>query len=45
MADSQIIAWNMQMAGSFLTVLPILLVYIFLKHLFPHGPMAGALKG
>jgi glucose/mannose transport system permease protein len=45
MAGSQIIAWNVQMAGSFLTALPTLLVYIFLGRYFLRGLMAGALKG
>jgi len=34
-----------QMAGSFLTALPTLLVYIFLGRYFLRGMMAGALKG
>ncbi|RMF42263.1 MAG: carbohydrate ABC transporter permease [Anaerolineae bacterium] len=45
MAGSQIIAWNVQMAGSFLAALPTLLVYIFLGRYFLRGLMAGALKG
>jgi glucose/mannose transport system permease protein len=45
MAGSQIIAWNVQMAGSFLAALPTLLVYIFLGRFFLRGLMAGALKG
>jgi glucose/mannose transport system permease protein len=45
MAGSQIIAWNVQMAGSFLAALPTLLVYIFLSRYFLRGLMAGALKG
>ncbi len=45
MAGSQIIAWNVQMAGSLLTALPTLLVYIFLGRYFLRGLMAGALKG
>ncbi|NOK61614.1 MAG: carbohydrate ABC transporter permease [Chloroflexi bacterium AL-W] len=45
MAGSQIIAWNVQMAGSFLAALPTLLVYIFLGRFFIRGLMAGALKG
>jgi glucose/mannose transport system permease protein len=45
MAGSQIIAWNIQMAGSFLAALPTLLVYIFLGRFFLRGLMAGALKG
>ena len=45
MAGSQIIAWNVQMAGSFITALPTLLVYIFLSRYFLRGLMAGAIKG
>ena len=45
MAGSQIIAWNVQMAGSFLAALPTLLVYIFLSRYFIRGLMAGSLKG
>lgn len=45
MAGSQIIAWNVQMAGSFLAALPTLLVYIFLGRYFLRGLLAGSLKG
>ena len=45
MAGSQIIAWNVQMAGSFLAAVPTLLVYIFLSRYFIRGLMAGSLKG
>lgn len=45
MAGSQIIAWNVQMAGSLLAALPTLLVYIFLGRYFIRGLMAGSLKG
>ena len=45
MAGSQIIAWNVQMAGAFLAALPTLLVYIFLGRYFLRGLMAGSLKG
>lgn len=45
MAGSQIIAWNVQMAGAFLAAIPTLLVYIFLGRYFVRGLMAGALKG
>lgn len=44
MAGSQIIAWNVQMAGAFITALPTLLIYIFLGRYFLRGMMAGALK-
>ncbi len=45
MAGSQIISWNVQMAGSFLAAVPTLLVYIFLGRYFLRGLMSGALKG
>ncbi len=45
MAGSQIIAWNVQMAGSFLAALPTLLIFIFAGRYFLRGMMAGALKG
>ena len=45
MAGSQIIAWNTQMAGSFLAAVPTLIVYILLGRYFLRGLMAGALKG
>lgn len=45
MAGSQIIAWNVQMAGSFLAAFPTLLIYIILGRYFLRGLMAGALKG
>lgn len=45
MAGSQVIAWNVQMAGSFLAAVPTLLVYVFLGRYFLRGLMAGALKG
>lgn len=45
MAGSQVIAWNVQMAGSLITALPTLLVYIFLGRYFLRGLLAGALKG
>ncbi len=45
MAGSQIISWNLQMAGSFLAALPTLLVYIFLGRYFLRGLLAGSLKG
>jgi glucose/mannose transport system permease protein len=45
MAGSQIIAWNVQMAGSFLAAVPTLNVYIILGRYFLRGLMTGALKG
>lgn len=45
MAGSQIVQWNVQMAGALLAALPTLLIYIFLGRYFLRGLMAGALKG
>ncbi|MCX6070352.1 MAG: carbohydrate ABC transporter permease [Chloroflexi bacterium] len=45
MAGSQIVLWNVQMAGALLAALPTLLVYILLGRYFLRGLMAGALKG
>jgi glucose/mannose transport system permease protein len=45
LAGSQIVEWNVQMAGALLAALPTLLVYIFLSRYFLRGLMAGALKG
>jgi glucose/mannose transport system permease protein len=45
LAGSQIVEWNVQMAGAFLAALPTLLVYILLGRFFLRGLMAGALKG
>ncbi len=45
LAGSQIVQWNVQMAGALLAALPTLLVYIFLGRFFLRGLMAGALKG
>jgi glucose/mannose transport system permease protein len=44
-AGSQIVEWNVQMAGALLAALPTLLVYILLSRFFVRGLMAGALKG
>jgi glucose/mannose transport system permease protein len=45
MAGSQIIAWNVQMAASFLAAVPTLIIYIFLGRYFMGGLLAGSLKG
>ena len=45
MAGSQIIAWNVQMAASFLAAVPTLIIYIILGRYFLRGMMSGALKG
>jgi glucose/mannose transport system permease protein len=45
LAGSQIVEWNVQMAGALVAALPTLLVYIILGRFFLRGLMAGALKG
>jgi glucose/mannose transport system permease protein len=45
LAGSQIVQWNVQMAGALLAALPTLVVYIILGRFFLRGLMAGALKG
>ncbi len=45
LAGSQIVEWNVQMAGALLAALPTLAVYIILGRFFLRGLMAGALKG
>jgi glucose/mannose transport system permease protein len=45
LAGSQIVEWNVQMAGALLAALPTLLVYTLLGKYFIRGLMAGALKG
>ena len=45
LAGSQIVEWNVQMAGALIAALPTLIVYIVLGRYFLRGLMAGALKG
>ncbi len=45
LAGSQIVEWNVQMAGALVAALPTLVVYILLGRFFLRGLMAGALKG
>lgn len=42
---SQIVQWNVQMAGALLAALPTLLVYIFHGKYFVRGLLAGSVKG
>ena len=44
LAGSQIIAWNVQMAASFLAAVLTLLIYVVLGRYFLRGMMSGALK-
>ncbi|MBO8161401.1 MAG: carbohydrate ABC transporter permease [Thermosipho sp. (in: Bacteria)] len=45
LAGSQVVEWNVQMAGALLTALPTLLVYFFLGKYFIRGLLAGSVKG
>ncbi|PLV58655.1 carbohydrate ABC transporter permease [Thermotoga sp. KOL6] len=45
LAGSQVVQWNVQMAGAILTALPTLIVYIFLGKYFIRGLLAGSVKG
>lgn len=45
LSGSQIVEWNVQMAGAFLTAMPTLLVYILLGRYFIRGLLAGSVKG
>lgn len=45
LAGSQIVEWNVQMAGALLAALPTMLVYILLGRYFIQGLLAGSVKG
>ncbi|KIL35797.1 ABC transporter permease [Cohnella kolymensis] len=45
LSGSQIVQWNVQMAGALLAALPTLLVYVFLSRYFIRGLLAGSIKG
>lgn len=45
LSGSQIVHWNVQMAGALLAALPTVLVYIFLGRYFIQGLLAGSIKG
>ncbi|WP_121958224.1 carbohydrate ABC transporter permease [Petrotoga sp. 9PWA.NaAc.5.4] len=45
LAGSQIVEWNVQMAGALLAALPTLIVYIILGRYFVRGLLAGSVKG
>lgn len=44
LAGSQIVQWNVQMAGAVLAAAPTLLVYVLLSRWFVRGLLAGSLK-
>ena len=44
LAGSQIVEWNVQMAGALVAALPTLFVYIFLGKYFIRGLLAGSVK-
>ncbi|MGG1597203.1 carbohydrate ABC transporter permease [Paenibacillus naphthalenovorans] len=45
LSGSQVVQWNVQMAGALLAALPTLLVYVFLGKYFIRGLLAGSIKG
>lgn len=45
LSGSQIVQWNVQMAGALLAALPTLVVYVFLGKFFVRGLLAGSVKG
>jgi glucose/mannose transport system permease protein len=45
LADSQVVEWNIQMAGALIAALPTVIVYIFLGKYFLKGLFADSIKG
>jgi glucose/mannose transport system permease protein len=45
LAGTQVIEWNVQMAGALIAALPTLFVYIFLGKYFIQGLLSGSVKG
>lgn len=45
LSGSQIVQWNVQMAGALLAALPTLVVYMLLSRYFIRGLLAGSIKG
>ncbi|MBI9106121.1 MAG: carbohydrate ABC transporter permease [Spirochaetales bacterium] len=44
LAGGQAVSWNLPMAGSLLSAVPVLIIYIFLGKYFIRGLLAGSLK-
>jgi len=38
-------AWNVQMAGVIISIIPVLLMYVFFMELIVKGLLAGSVKG
>lgn len=45
LAGSQVVEWNVQMAGALLAAIPTMLVYLFAGRYFIKGLLAGSVKG
>ncbi|WP_202695618.1 carbohydrate ABC transporter permease [Petrotoga sp. 8T1HF07.NaAc.6.1] len=45
LAGSQVVQWNVQMAGALIAALPTLIVYMILGRYFVRGLLAGSVKG
>jgi glucose/mannose transport system permease protein len=45
LAGSQIVEWNVQMAGALIAAIPTLIIYILLGKYFIRGLLAGSVKG
>jgi glucose/mannose transport system permease protein len=45
LAGSQVVEWNIQMAGALIAALPTVIVYILLGKYFLRGLLAGSIKG
>lgn len=45
LSGSQIVQWNVQMAGALLAALPTLVIYVSLSRFFIRGLLAGSIKG
>ncbi|ANQ53782.1 ABC transporter permease [Thermosipho sp. 1063] len=45
LAGSQVVEWNVQMAGAIITALPTIIIYVLLGKYFIRGLLAGSVKG